>query len=94
MSSTFWDDFLVWYGWQRIVTTPLTTLFLKAVLSLDENPLTRNLRNYRKVVIGKCYKLTALDKKPITDNERKRAEAWWVPALNIHSTHRLKITLY
>ena len=46
------------------------------VLYLSNNPVTRNIRNYRKYMISKLPQLTYLDDKPVFTNDRRKAEAF------------------
>ena len=46
-------------------------------LYLKGNPLVTAIRHYRKVVISSIPTLTYLDDRPIFDNERRCAEAWY-----------------
>lgn len=45
-------------------------------LYLKGNPMVSKMKNYRKVVITKCPKLTYLDDRPVTEEERLCCEAW------------------
>ncbi|XP_014279954.1 dynein axonemal assembly factor 1 homolog isoform X2 [Halyomorpha halys] len=47
-------------------------------LSLIGNPLIGKIRNYRRTMILKCKRLTALDERLIKTVERKATEAWAV----------------
>lgn len=46
------------------------------VLYLSNNPVTRNIQNYRKHMISKLPQLTYLDDKPVFKNDRRKAEAY------------------
>ena len=46
------------------------------VLYLSNNPVTRNIPNYRKHMISKLPQLTYLDDKPVFTNDRRKAEAY------------------
>ncbi len=46
------------------------------VLTLMGNPLVRNTKDYRRVVLSMCSGLTYLDQRPVSDRERKANDAW------------------
>ena len=46
------------------------------VLYLMGNPVVKNIKHYRKTIIGKCKALRYLDDRPVFDEERRRVEAW------------------
>ena len=49
---------------------PLLTLFLK------DTKFSRGVPSYRKETICRVKKLTFLDERPVTSDERMMAEAW------------------
>jgi len=46
------------------------------VLYLKGNPVTSNIRQYRKTLISRLKNLTYLDERPVFPEDRRRAEAW------------------
>ncbi|KAI9009110.1 outer row dynein assembly protein [Hyaloraphidium curvatum] len=69
-------------GYNRLAGEELIDILARmpslAVLSLEENPIVRNVRGYRKAVLAALGGLTSLDKKPISDKERRLARVWCV----------------
>eukprot|EP00604_Paraphysomonas_vestita_P002697 CAMPEP_0174818632 /NCGR_PEP_ID=MMETSP1107-20130205/1432_1 /TAXON_ID=36770 /ORGANISM="Paraphysomonas vestita, Strain GFlagA" /LENGTH=332 /DNA_ID=CAMNT_0016030787 /DNA_START=499 /DNA_END=1497 /DNA_ORIENTATION=+ len=47
------------------------------VLYLQGNPVVKEIRHYRKVIIGRCKELRYLDDRPVFDDERRRVKAWY-----------------
>lgn len=47
-------------------------------LYLEGNPLARQTHDYRKRLVSALPHLTYLDDRPVFDEERHRAETWWV----------------
>ncbi len=47
------------------------------VLYLQGNPCVKRIAHYRKVVVARMPKLKYLDDRPVFDEERLRAEAWF-----------------
>ena len=48
-----------------------------AVLYLKGNPAVKQIKHYRKVVIARIPTLKYLDDRPVFEDERLRAEAWY-----------------
>eukprot|EP00669_Euglena_mutabilis_P005532 TRINITY_DN1702_c0_g1_i1.p1 TRINITY_DN1702_c0_g1~~TRINITY_DN1702_c0_g1_i1.p1 ORF type:complete len:293 (+),score=43.98 TRINITY_DN1702_c0_g1_i1:267-1145(+) len=59
-----------------IVDVVLARMPNLAVLKLEGNPCIREIPHYRKTLISKLEKLRYLDDRPVTDDERRTAEAW------------------
>lgn len=47
------------------------------VLYLQGNPVVKDIRHYRKIIIGRCKELRYLDDRPVFDDERRRVKAWY-----------------
>mmetsp|Transcript_3430 Transcript_3430/g.10574 ORF Transcript_3430/g.10574 Transcript_3430/m.10574 type:complete len:134 (-) Transcript_3430:430-831(-) len=52
-----------------------------AVLQLQGNPVIAKTPNYRRTLISRCKALTYLDDRPIFEEERLAAEAWYIGGL-------------
>jgi hypothetical protein len=59
-----------------IVDVVLARMPNLAVLKLEGNPCIREIPHYRKTLVSKLEKLRYLDDRPVTDDERRTAEAW------------------
>ncbi len=46
------------------------------VLYLKDNPIVKEIQNYRKTLISSIKSLTYLDDRPVFDEERRMVEAW------------------
>jgi dynein assembly factor 1 len=46
------------------------------VLYLQGNPVVKEIRHYRKIVISQCRSLRYLDDRPVFEDERRRCDAW------------------
>lgn len=55
-------------------------------LYLKGNPVVSNIKNYRKTLINSIPSLTYLDDRPVFEEERKCAEAWWVWCQATHAS--------
>jgi dynein assembly factor 1 len=49
-------------------------------LYLKGNPVVNKIKQYRKALISALPGLTYLDDRPVDEQERRCAEAWWVAA--------------
>jgi len=58
----------------------LKEIFMKMpnlkVLYLMKNPVTKNIKNYRKTVISSIPSLRYLDDRPVFEDDRRNADAW------------------
>lgn len=45
-------------------------------LSLKGNPTAKSTKHYRKLVVSRCHGLIQLDGQPISNEERRRCNAW------------------
>lgn len=46
------------------------------VLYLLGNPVVKDIKHYRKVIVSKCQQLKYLDDRPVFDDERRRCNVW------------------
>ena len=61
------------------------------VLYLQNNPVIKNITNYRKTVISKIPTLTYLDDRPVFKEDRRNAEAFARGGLEAEREERAKI---
>ncbi len=61
------------------------------VLYLKGNPVIRNIRSYRKLLISSLLQLTYLDDRPVFEDERRCAMAWRVGGIEAEMEERTKI---
>jgi len=46
------------------------------VLYLQGNPVVKDIKHYRRMIIARCKQLRYLDDRPVFDDERRRTDAW------------------
>ena len=61
-------------------------------LYLRQNPVKRDFANYRKLMISSISTLLYLDERPVTENERRTAEAWQKGGREAEEAEKEKIT--
>jgi hypothetical protein len=63
------------------------------VLYMLDNPVLKDVPNYRKTTIANCANLKYLDERPVFEDERRCAEAWLLGGREAEREERKKIKL-
>jgi dynein assembly factor 1, axonemal len=55
-----------------------------AVLQLQGNPVVRKISQYRKTLVSRIKSLTYLDDRPVFEDEKRCAQAWFCVSVLIN----------